>query len=454
MAITISLFGQTYNTGNLSNTPQKFFGTTAPGSVTGNLPGDFFTDTTAHNSYVCNAPSGTATPACTAVAAAGWLLLNAGGAPSGAAGGALAGTYPNPTLAYIATNPQTGTTYAILTGDRDKLVTLTNGAAIAVSIAAAGSTGFPDGWETTVLNSGVGTATITPTTSTIEGAATLVLTTGQSARIASNGTNYRAVRSETIPIQANDASPLMSARTLRFENGTGTTWTLTDRGSGVAGLAPNIDTASLLTLTGVQTTTNKSFEDETTSIIDTAAPTKILQFEVGAITAGQTRILSVPDTDSWAITDKASRTANQFLTHVTSGTQTAAAIASADLPTANRTQITDCSFDGGGSIIATNAISYKRIPVAATIIGWAIEAVGTSPALTIDILKVASGAALPTASITAAAIPALTGTDNAAKSTTLTAWTTAMAANDIIGCKVTVPGAATWAHLTLYWTIN
>ena len=55
---------------------QKFFGTAAPGSVATNLPGDLFTDTTAHNEYVCNAPSGTAAPACTSVAAAGWLLLN------------------------------------------------------------------------------------------------------------------------------------------------------------------------------------------------------------------------------------------------------------------------------------------------------------------------------------------------------------------------------------------
>jgi len=59
--------------------PRKFFGTAAPTTVATNLPGDFFTDTTAHNEYVCNAPSGTAAPACTAVAAAEWLLLNPAG---------------------------------------------------------------------------------------------------------------------------------------------------------------------------------------------------------------------------------------------------------------------------------------------------------------------------------------------------------------------------------------
>ncbi len=136
----------------------------------------------------------------------------ASGLPGGAAGGALAGTYPNPTLAYVGVNPQTGTSYAIVTGDRQKLVTLTNANPIAISIAQAGSAGFPEGWETTLLNSGVGTATITPAVSTIEGAATFTLSIGQSARIVSNGTNYRAMRgrntlvSADIPNNAADTS--------------------------------------------------------------------------------------------------------------------------------------------------------------------------------------------------------------------------------------------------------
>jgi hypothetical protein len=62
---------------------QKFFGTAAPGSVAGNLPGDLFTDTTAHNEYVCGAPSGTAAPACTTVSAGGWLQVNGGGGGTG-----------------------------------------------------------------------------------------------------------------------------------------------------------------------------------------------------------------------------------------------------------------------------------------------------------------------------------------------------------------------------------
>ncbi|MDP9113432.1 MAG: hypothetical protein M3O20_07095 [Acidobacteriota bacterium] len=59
--------------------PQRFFGTAPPGSVSGNLPGDFYSDTTNHNEYWCNAVAGTAAPACTAVAVGGWTLLNGGG---------------------------------------------------------------------------------------------------------------------------------------------------------------------------------------------------------------------------------------------------------------------------------------------------------------------------------------------------------------------------------------
>lgn len=89
-------------------------------------------------------------------------------------------------------NAQTGTSYTVLTGDRAKLVTLSNASAVAVTLPQATST-FGAGWFADFKNKGAGTVTITPTTSTIDGGATLVLTTGQSARIVSDGTNYQTV---------------------------------------------------------------------------------------------------------------------------------------------------------------------------------------------------------------------------------------------------------------------
>jgi hypothetical protein len=89
-------------------------------------------------------------------------------------------------------NAQTGTTYTYLTGDRGKLVSHSNALAIAGTLPQAGSAGFAAGWSSQVINIGVGTLTITPTISTINGGLTLILTTGQSAHIYSDGTNYLA----------------------------------------------------------------------------------------------------------------------------------------------------------------------------------------------------------------------------------------------------------------------
>lgn len=65
-----------------SDFAQKLHGSGAPGSVTSNLPGDLYYDTMNSNVYGCLAPFATATPACTAVAANNWVLLNSGGTGS------------------------------------------------------------------------------------------------------------------------------------------------------------------------------------------------------------------------------------------------------------------------------------------------------------------------------------------------------------------------------------
>lgn len=94
-------------------------------------------------------------------------------------------------------NAQTGTTYTVLTGDRGKTVTFSNAASIAVTLPQAGS-GFEDGWFFVAKNIGAGTVTITPTTSTVDGAATITLLTGDFAVITSNGTNYETANNKII----------------------------------------------------------------------------------------------------------------------------------------------------------------------------------------------------------------------------------------------------------------
>lgn len=98
----------------------------------------------------------------------------------------------NPATDRLAVNAQTGTTYTVLLGDYHKLITFSNGSAIAVTLPQA-TGNFAAKWFCWVKNLGAGTVTITPTTSTINGAATLVLLTGMGALIVSDGTNYQAV---------------------------------------------------------------------------------------------------------------------------------------------------------------------------------------------------------------------------------------------------------------------
>lgn len=106
--------------------------------------------------------------------------------------------------ALRGTRVVTGTTDALAQSDLGGAVTYSNAASIAASIAQAGASGaFLDGWSVWVKNTGAGTLTITPTTSTINGAATLVLPTNMGAFIWSDGANYHAYVSGVASIAGN-----------------------------------------------------------------------------------------------------------------------------------------------------------------------------------------------------------------------------------------------------------
>jgi hypothetical protein len=96
----------------------------------------------------------------------------------------------------VSVNAQAGTSYTVLSSDRGKLVTLTNAAAVAVTLPQAGAT-FPAGWYAEFENRGAGLVTITPTTSTVNGGTTVTLGTNQSLKIISDGTNYFALLGKT-----------------------------------------------------------------------------------------------------------------------------------------------------------------------------------------------------------------------------------------------------------------
>lgn len=123
--------------------------------------------------------------------------------------------------ALRGTRAVTGISDTLAQSDLGRAVTYSNAASIAVSLAQAGaSSSFLDGWSVHVKNTGAGTLTITPTTSTINGGATLVLAQNLGAFIWSDGTNYHAyVLSIVTPVSGPTSSTDNTAA--RFDSITG-----------------------------------------------------------------------------------------------------------------------------------------------------------------------------------------------------------------------------------------
>jgi len=113
---------------------------------------------------------------------------------------------------FAGVNAQTGTTYTFLSGDSGKLVTFTNGSAIAATLPQATGS-FTTGWFVFVENRGAGTLTITPTTSTIDGASSIDLVTGKGIMIASDGTNYYTQRGMGLPVVADGTATIQVTTT-------------------------------------------------------------------------------------------------------------------------------------------------------------------------------------------------------------------------------------------------
>jgi hypothetical protein len=106
------------------------------------------------------------------------------------------------------------------------------------------------------------------------------------------------------------------------------------------------------------------------------------------------------------------------------------------------------TFDGAGSALTTGTKSYVTAPYACTVSAWNMT-VDTGTA-TIDVWKIATGTAVPTVSntITASALPAI-ASGTALHSTTLTGWTTSVSANDIFAFNVNAVASATRASVVL-----
>lgn len=99
-----------------------------------------------------------------------------------------------PSSSYVGGfNAQIGTTYTVLRSDMGKIIAQANAGAITTTIPVATTAGFEAGKCFIVVANGAGDVTLTPTTSTINGAATLVVTHAASGvKVCSDGANYFA----------------------------------------------------------------------------------------------------------------------------------------------------------------------------------------------------------------------------------------------------------------------
>ena len=120
-------------------------------------------------------------------------------------------------------DPQNGAgAFAIPNADCGKLIARNQSGAVLDTIAAPGAS-FVSGWYVDYECMGAGGCTITPTASTIDGAASLALAQNQGVRVVSNGTNYFTQRGigGSSPNAVTHSGTSTAGHIAIFQNGTG-----------------------------------------------------------------------------------------------------------------------------------------------------------------------------------------------------------------------------------------
>jgi len=121
------------------------------------------------------------------------------------------------------------------------------------------------------------------------------------------------------------------------------------------------------------------------------------------------------------------------------------------VPSISGTFTIGATIDGSGGTITVGQKGYVQVPYACTINSWRLIA-NASGSIVIDVWK-AAAPTIPTVAntITGSALPTLSSQQTAASST-LTGWTTSVAANDIIGFNVNSATTVSWVILQLLVT--
>lgn len=120
-------------------------------------------------------------------------------------------------------------------------------------------------------------------------------------------------------------------------------------------------------------------------------------------------------------------------------------------PSLVRTASIQYTIDGGGSVPSTGAKGQVSIPVNCTVTGWVITANASGSAV-VDVLKSTYAGFPSTSTIAGSEKPTLTSAQKN-EDLTLTTWTTAVSAGDIIQFNLNSVATVTRVNVTLNVTI-
>jgi hypothetical protein len=408
-------------------------------------------------------------------------------------------------------NAQVGTSYTVADSDQGKLVTLDNASPVAVTLPDT----LDDHFVCAVENLNDGLATLTPASGTINGEASLDLAKGSGALLYFDGTNWECLTGGGssgggVNEQAGDYAALAtdSGKLIAMNKATAVTLTLPavppsatwwivveNVGAGALTVDPNgpdldgaaltltiLQNAGLLVYTdGIDYFTSRGVsqpDEQVKSVDDTLAlvqQTTYVEAEGGVsgitltlppVATNGRRVVVVKKVDSAAggVTVKGDGAENidgantyvitsqyAFVALECDGSDWLIVGSSRALSGGATKGVIGITVDGGGGVVPTTGVKgYIRVPYSGTITGWTLF--GDVPgSCQFDLKKSTFAGFPPTVSIVASDPPKLVA-QQAAESATLTGWTLAITAGDVLSFNLV--SVSTLSRITLEIQVN